>query len=273
MLQAMHWLPRSEGSVLLDLVYRQGRTRVAVLGQSGAARLRFPKIGPGEPCEAVLINTAGGLTGGDSLTIAAALGDGASAVLTTAAAEKIYRSRQDTAAISVALSVAGNAKLAWLPQPTIVFDRACLERTTRVDLSAEATFLGLEMLIFGRAAMGEIVREGSVRDTWRLRREEALLFADALRLEGPIAEVLARPAVLDGAGATGLLLYAAPAAHERIETARAILHTAGGAAGVSYVNGMLVARAAAADGRSLKAKLAPLIEALHGQPLPRIWTC
>ena len=173
----------------------------------------------------------------------------------------------------MALSVAGNAKLAWLPQPTIVFDRARLERTTRVDLSAEATFLGVEMLIFGRAAMGETVRDGSVRDAWRVRREEALLFADALRLEGPIAELLARPAVLDGAGATGLLIYAAPAAQERIETARAILHTAGAAAGVSYVNGVLVARAAAVDGRSLKAKLAPLIEALHGQPLPRIWTC
>jgi len=154
----MHWLPRSEGSVRLDLVYREGRTRLAVLEQSGAARVRFPKTGPGEPCEAVLINTAGGLTGGDSLTIAASLGDGASAVLTTAAAEKIYRARQDAVAISVALSVAGNAKLAWLPQPTIVFDRACLERMTRVDLSAGATFLGLEMLIFGRAAMGESVR-------------------------------------------------------------------------------------------------------------------
>jgi urease accessory protein len=269
----MHWLPRSQGSVRLDLVNRRGATRLAVLEQSGAARVRFPKTGPGEPCEAVLINTAGGLTGGDSLAIAAHLGAGANAVLTTAAAEKIYRAREDAATIVVALSVAGNAKLAWLPQPTIVFDRACLRRTTEVDLSAEASFLGLEMLIFGRAAMGESVREGSLRDAWRLRRQGALLFAEALRLEGPIAEVLARPAVLDGAGATGLLLYAAPAAQERIEEARTMLHNAGATAAVSWVNGVLVARAAAPDGLSLKAQLAPLIEALHGQPLPRIWTC
>ena len=269
----MHWLPRSEGSVRLDLVSRGEATRVAVLAQSGAARVRFPRIGLGEPCEAVLINTAGGLTGGDSLKIVTRLADGASAVVTTAAAEKIYRARQDAAAISVALAVAGNAKLAWLPQPTIVFDRACLERTTRVDLSAQATFLGVEMLIFGRAAMGEVVRQGVVRDAWQVWREEVLLFADALRLEGAIAEVLARPAVLDGAGAAGLLIYAAPAAQAQIETARAILHNAGGAAGVSYVNGVLVARAVAADGRTLAANLAPLIEVLHGQPLPRIWRC
>src|SRR5262245_14381218 len=269
----MDWLPRSQGSVRVDLVHRRGGTRLAVLEQSGAARLRFPKTAPGEPCEAVLINTAGGLTGGDSLTIAARLGDGASAVLTTAAAEKIYRARADAAAIAVALSVAGNAKLAWLPQPTIVFDRARLERTTEVDLSGEASFLGLEMLIFGRAAMGETVREGSLRDAWRLRRQGVVVFAEALRLEGPIAEVLARPAVLDGAAATGLMLYAAPAAQERIEEARAILHNAGAVAGVSLVNGVLVARVVAPDGLSLKAKLAPLIEALHGQPLPRIWAC
>jgi urease accessory protein len=269
----MHWLPRSEGSLRADLVNRGGRTRVAVLEQSGALRLRFPKTGPGEPCEGVLLNTAGGLTGGDSLAIAASLADGASAVLTTAAAEKIYRARQDTVAISVSLSLAGTAKLAWLPQPTILFDRARLERTTRVDLGAEATFVGVEMLIFGRAAMGESVRQGSVRDGWQVWRQQELLFADALRLEGPIAKVLARPGVLDGAGASGLLLYAAPAAGERIETARALLDKGGGAAGVSYVNGVLVARAVAADGLRLAAKLAPLIEALHGQALPRIWTC
>ena len=82
----MHWLPRSQGSVRLDLVNRRGATRVAVLEQSGAARVRFPKTGPGEPCEAVLINTAGGLTGGDNLAIAAHLAAGTNAVLTTAAA-------------------------------------------------------------------------------------------------------------------------------------------------------------------------------------------
>jgi urease accessory protein len=272
-LQALDWLPRTEGSVRLGLARRGERTRVICLEQAGAARLKFPRLGRAEPCEAVLINTAGGLTGGDTFQIAASLEAGANATLTTAAAEKIYRARTGTVSVSVDLALAGNAKLAWLPQPTILFDRAALERTTKVELAADASFLALEISIFGRAAMGESLRQGSVYDAWRVHRAGVLVFADALRLEGPIAELIARPALMGGAGAIGLLIYVAPAAQERIETARAILHNAGGVAGVSAFNGMLVARAAAADGRTLQAHLAPLIEALHGRPLPRIWTC
>jgi urease accessory protein len=65
----------------------------------------------------------------------------------------------------------------------------------------------------------------------------------------------------------------APGAQARIESARAILHTANAAAGVSAFNGLLLARAVAADGRTLQAQLTPLLQALHGRPLPRIWSC
>src|SRR5262245_7119588 len=273
MLQALDWLPRTEGSVRLGLARKGERTRVVALAQAGAARCKFPRLGRAEPCEGVLINTAGGLTGGDTFAIAVALGAGANATVTTAAAGKIYRARAGTVSVSVALSLAGNAELAWLPQPTILFDGAALARTTEVELAAEASFLGVEIAIFGRAAMGERLRAASINDAWRVRRAGVLLFADALRLEGPVAQLIARPGLLGGAGATGLIVYVAPAAQERIETARAILHNAGGLAGVSAFSGTLVARAAAADGRTLQAQLAPLIEALHGRPLPRIWTC
>jgi urease accessory protein len=272
-LQAANWLPRTEGSLRLSLVRRGKRTSVDRLQESGAQRVRFPRPARDGPCEAVLINTAGGLTGGDKLAIETRLGDGASAVVTTAAAEKIYRARNGKVAISVSLGVRGSADLAWLPQPTIVFDRAGLERVTTVELGAEATFLSVEMLIFGRAAMGESVAQGSVRDIVRIWREQALLFADSFRLEGDIAAALARPAVLAGARASGLVLYAAPAAEARLEEARCLSAKAAGVMGVSAFNRMLVARAAAPDGRTLQADLAPLLEALHGRPLPRIWKC
>ena len=221
MLQASSWLPRTEGSVRPGLICRGGRTRIDVLHQSGAGRARFPKTAKLDPCEAVLLNTAGGLPGSDKLEIAVSLGAGASAVVTTAAAEKIYRSQQGKAAVTVALSLAGNSRLAWLPQPTIVFDRAQLERRMLIDMSAEAHFRAVEMLIFGRAAMGESVRQGSVRDAWRLRRDGVLLFADSFQLEGEIAEALGRPAVLGAARATGLVLYAAPQAAARPRARRA----------------------------------------------------
>ena len=273
MLQTTSWLPRTEGSVRLQLVQRGGRTRLARLEERGAARLRFPRSDPADPCEAVLLNTAGGLTGGDSFSIAASLAPGARAVLTTAAAEKIYRSRQGAAAISVALSVAGNGQLAWLPQPTIIFDRAHLHRLTSIELSAEASFLAVEMLIFGRTAMGESVWHGAVRDAWRLRRQGALLFADGFQLEGAITAALKRPAVLGGARASGLLLYAAPDAAARVAPLRALLAEAASVAGVSSHNDVLVARAVAADGRTLQRDLTRLIANLYRAPLPRIWTC
>ncbi len=273
MLQAANWLPRTEGSLRLSLVRRGQRTGVDRLQESGAQRVRFPRPAPDGPCEAVLINTAGGLTGGDKLAIETRLGDGASAVVTTAAAEKIYRARHGTAAVSVTLAVHGSGRLAWLPQPTIVFDRAGLERVTLVELAAEASFLSVEMLIFGRAAMGESVAQGNVRDAVRVWRDQALLFADSFRLEGEIATALARPAVLAGARATGLVLYVAPAAEARLEEARSLSAKAAGVMGVSAYQQMLVARAAAPDGRTLQTDLAPLLEALHGRPLPRIWKC
>jgi len=272
-LQTASWLPRTEGSVRLQLVQRGGRTRLARLAESGAARLRFPRCDPADPCEAVLLNTAGGLTGGDSFAIEASLAAGTRAVLTTAAAEKIYRSRQGAAAVSVALSVAGNAELAWLPQPTIIFDRACLHRSTSIELGAEASFLAVEMLIFGRTAMGESVRHGAVRDAWRLRRQGTLLFADSFQLEGAIAAALARPAVLGGARASGLLLYAAPDAAARVAPLRALLAQAASVLGISSYNDVLVARAVAPDGQTLQRDLTRLIANLYSAPLPRIWTC
>jgi urease accessory protein len=272
-LQARTWLPRTEGGVRLGLIYRAGRTRIDTLHQAGAARVRFPRPDAAGAMEAVFLNTAGGLTGGDSFGISVAVGDGASAVLTTAAAEKIYRSAGGEASISVALSIAGNGQLGWLPQPTIVFDRARLDRKMTVELASNARFLAAEMLIFGRAAMGESVAQGNVRDTVRVRRDQALLFADSFRLEGEIATALARPAVLAGARATGLVLYVAPAAEARLEEARSLSAKAAGVMGVSAYQRMLVARAAAPDGRTLQTDLAPLLEALHGRPLPRIWKC
>jgi urease accessory protein len=275
-LQAASWLPRTEGSLRLALARRADgsgdRTGVDVLHEQGAARVRFPRPAPLGPAEAVLLNTAGGLTGGDKLAIEVSLGEGARAVVTTAAAEKIYRASHGKARISVALAVAGG-ELAWLPQPTILFDRARLERMTTIKLRSDASILAVEMLIFGRAAMGESVVDGSVHDALRVWRDDVLLFADSFRLEGEIAAALARPAVLAGARATGLLIYVAPAAERRIAEARALLANAAGVVGVSGYNEMLVVRAAAADGRTLKADLAPLIEALHGRALPRIWTC
>jgi urease accessory protein len=273
MLQAHTWLPRTHGAVRLAFQRRGERTELDVLHQSGAARARFPNTDFLNSPQAVLLNTAGGLTGGDHFSISLTLKPGASLTTTTASAEKIYRSRDGEAVIRTAIDLGAGADLAWLPQPTILFDAARFDRRTDVAMAADARFLAVEILIFGRAAMGEDVHSGSCRDVWRIRRDGALVFADSLILDGPIARMLDRPAALDGARASATLIYAAPDAAARLQPVRALWQSAKATIGASSWNGLLVARATAGDGRTLQSELAPVLELLSGRPLPRVWQC
>ncbi|MBO0765194.1 MAG: urease accessory protein UreD, partial [Hyphomicrobiaceae bacterium] len=163
-------LPRTEGAVRLGFVLADGRTSIAALRQSGAASARFPRSTIGDFPEAVLLNTAGGLTGGDRIDIEVAVAAGCNATITSAAAEKVYRALDGEAEVHVRLDVGEGARLAWLPQPTIMFDRARLHRRTEVAISGSSSFLAVERLIFGRSAMGEDVHRGACRDSWRVRR-------------------------------------------------------------------------------------------------------
>jgi urease accessory protein len=272
-LQVRSWLPRTEGSIRLELVHQQSTTCLAVLRQAGAARVRFPRVAAGAPLEAVLLNTAGGLTGGDRMDVAMGLARGTCATATTAAAEKIYRSREGDTAIDVGISLGPQAQLAWLPQPTILFDGARLSRCTRVDIAPDARFLAVECLVFGRQAMGETVRHGSCRDAWRIHREGRLIFADTFRAGGDLSASFSRPATLAGARAVAMLIYVSADAASRLESVRAMLDGRDCQAGASSWDGMLLVRALAADSRSLLRKVAPLLQELSGRPLPRVWQC
>src|SRR5262249_5934554 len=156
--------------------------------------------------EAVLVNTAGGVAGGDRLEIAFAVGPAARLVVTGAAAEKIYRSLGADAIVGINLDVARGASLAWLPQETILFDRARVTRSIDVDLAVDARLILAEAVIFGRSGMGETVERGLMLDRWRVRRDGRLLFADALRLDGAIADKLAMRACSDRAIAIASVL-------------------------------------------------------------------
>jgi urease accessory protein len=140
-------------------------------------------------------------------------------------------------------------------------------------MSSSATFLAAEFLIFGRAAMGENVHRGAARDAWRVRRGGRLVFADALLIDGPVADILDRSATLDAARATAMLIYAAPDAASRLDEVRALLQDVNCTAGASTWNDLLVVRGAASDGRTLQKDLEPLIARLTHRPLPRVWQC
>ncbi|TJV47927.1 MAG: urease accessory protein UreD, partial [Mesorhizobium sp.] len=91
---------RVAGTARLGCDRNGGRTRLRRLYQDGSAKIRMPAVSA-DPLEAVLINTAGGLTGGDRLGWEVDVGAGASASITTQACEKVYRAAADRAEVRV----------------------------------------------------------------------------------------------------------------------------------------------------------------------------
>lgn len=257
----------------IHVAQRLGPTRLARLFQEGAAKIRMPAR-DGEPLEAILINTAGGLTGGDRLAWEAVVAEGASLALTTQACEKVYRSHEGSAQVRCSLEVGAGARLAWLPQETIVFDRSAFRRVVDVDLAATAQALLVEATVFGRRAMGESVRSAQFHDRWRVRRQGKLVHAEEFRIGPDIASALARPIVAGGATAVATVLLVAESAARHLEPARTIVGDAGGVSCWEVGGtGKLLARLVAADGYALRSRLIPLVELLNGQAgLPKTWS-
>ena len=168
-------LQRAEGRARIAFRRKDGRTRLERLFQEGCAKLRLPTPLGDAPPEAVVINTAGGLTGGDRFAVEVELGEGAAATVTTQACERIYRSTGEPAEVTSRLRVAAGGRLAWLPQETILFDGGRLSRGLEVDLAGDAELLCVESILLGRAAMGERVIQGLLHDRWRIRREGRLI--------------------------------------------------------------------------------------------------
>ncbi|TGE01700.1 urease accessory protein UreD [Methylobacterium nonmethylotrophicum] len=267
---------RSIGHVALAVARMPGgTTRTTDLAESGPLRLRLPRPEPG-PMEAVLLNSAGGIACGDRFTVEARLAAGADLVLTTTAAEKIYRSDGPLTRLDVALSLEAGAALAWLPQETILFDGARLARSFSAEVAPDARLTLFEALVFGRAAKGEVMRDGALTDAWRIRRAGRLAYADTFRLEADIADKLARRAVAGGARAMATLLHLAPDAESRLDQARELIQAAGCddlsvEAGASAWNGMLVLRLLGAEIGALRLAAARILDGFRGRPLPRVW--
>jgi urease accessory protein len=259
---------RATGTVALDVGANAGRSRRTRVHEDGSLRVRFPNTETGAPLEAVILNTAGGMAGGDRFSFDVAVGRCGALTIGTAAAEKIYRSTGPDTEISLRLSVGSAARLSWLPQETIVFDRARLSRCIDVDLADDASLVLCEAVVFGRTAMGEIVEHGGLIDRWRVRRDSKLVFAETMRLEGGIAGKLAQSACAKGAAALATLLIA-PGDEAVAETVRALGHM--GEVGVSAWNGMVVARFCAIDGAALRHDIINVLAAFNRAALPRLW--
>jgi urease accessory protein len=244
------------------------RTEAERLFETGGLRWRFPRSS--NPCEAAIVNTGGGVAGGDSYRVSLELGEGAEVEATTPSAERIYRSDGAAAAVATRLKLAPGARLCWLPQETLMFERAAFERRLEVEMSAEASLVIAETLVFGRLAMGESQIDASLRDSWRVRRDGRLVFADETRLEHAGVS-LERRAVGAGARALATIVAAAPNIEARLPDLRAAIEAEGGVeAGASAFDGLIVARLLSSSPSRLRATVIASIVALGGRK-PRLW--
>ena len=260
---------RARGAVAFDVRSVDGVTRRGTLHESGSLRVRFPSP-EGEGLSAVFVNTAGGVAGGDRFDIEIAAGEGARLTLTTAAAEKVYRATAQAAEINIALNVADGAHLSWLPQETILFDRAKMSRHIDIDLTEAASLLLCEIAVFGRAAMGERMEQGAFVDRWRVRRGGKLVFAETVRLEDGVGRKLAQRAIANGGVAIGTALIV-PGDEALVERVREIASSFGGEAAISAWNGFAMARFCAQDAARLRADMMAVLGRASSAPLPRLW--
>lgn len=230
--------------------------------ESGSAKARFPQGGT----EAILINTGGGLAGGDDFHFDIGVGPGTKLSVTTQGAERVYRSLGPAARVVTRLQAAESSMLHWLPQETILFDRSSLHRRFDVDLAGSTTFLAVEAVVFGRTEMGETISQVELRDSWRIRRDGRLIHADDTAIAGPLP---VSRATLDGAGAIALIIYISATAERALDGVRAVI----GTGGASAWNGKLVARVLAKDGFELRKSVIPAIRAIAGDTaLPKAWS-
>lgn len=261
---------RADVEVAIACAVHGTHTGLTTLTERGGYRAKFPRT-VGADLEAVIVNSGGGVAGGDRVRLSASADSGARLTVSTATAERIYRSLGPATEIDVRIAAQSGATIGWLPQPTILFSGARLDRRFEVDLAADARLILAETFVFGRIASGEVMGEGMVRDRWRIRRDGRLAFAETTRLDGDIAALLDRPTVAGGARASALTVIVAPDAEDLRDRVRDALAECRADHGVSAWNGLLVVRALASGLDAVHDVVKRVVGIATGGAVPRAW--
>jgi urease accessory protein len=272
-------LQRAEGSGRIVVSGSEKGTRIMDVFQQSPVRILFPRTPGGALEEAVLVNIAGGVAGGDRLEAdVTALAD-ASIAVTSQAAEKVYRALDEPARIATKLKVREGAKLAWLPQETIVFNWGRLCRTTEIELSSGAELMALEWLVLGRAAHGEEMIGGHINDGWRVRKDGRLIWADSFRVTDEVFVHLHRKALLSKYKAAATLIYFGPHLDTRLEFLRDLAPSLECTCAATSVGGLIVARFAAEVSSDLRLALRSFLQQFSRElglgpfRVPKMWLC
>ena len=261
--------PRARGEIRLSSKQVGARSVLNRLYQSGSARCLFPRVN-GTAFNAVFLNTAGGVTGGDKIDFFATAGAGSTMTLTTQACERVYKAQPDQIGhVRNTLHVKAGARLNWMPQETILFDASALDRRLHITLEGDARLLMVEPVVFGRAAMGETLTSCTFRDRIEITRDAKPIYIDAMRFKGNLAAHLAQKHTANGAGAMASVVLIDPTAEAHLKAVRARLPETAGAS--MLADDMLVLRVLAPDSFALRQVLLPVLSLLNDTEIPRCW--
>jgi urease accessory protein len=271
-------LQRAEGSGSIVVSGSENDTRIVDIFQRSPIRIMLPRV-DGALKEAVLVNTAGGIAGGDRLEFSVTAMDSASIAISSQAAEKVYKALSEPARITTYLKAREAAKIAWLPQETIVFDRARLNRVTEIQLCSEAELLALEWLVLGRAAHAEEMTGGHISDSWRVKKDDRLIWADGFRASDEMFSQLHRKALLSNWKAIGTLIYFGPNLGTTLECFREIAPSLECRCAATSVGGLIVVRFAAEVAFDLRLALRSFLQQSSRDlgprlfRVPKMWSC
>ncbi|WP_170605644.1 urease accessory protein UreD [Ruegeria arenilitoris] len=261
--------PRAEGVVELRIKPLGGRSVIDKFRQVGSFKCLFPR-GDRQDLDAVLLNTAGGVTGGDRFRLNVEAKSGTSLTLTTQACERAYKAKpSQTGKVRSQIKVRTGARVNWLPQETLLFNGSALDRRLVIDLEAKSHVLMVEPLVFGRPAMGEILNDIRLRDRIEIWQEKKVAFLDAISFSGNLHEHLDRPNIAQGAGAMALVVFASDMAEGQLSPICDMLPDTGGASLLQ--KNLLTVRLFAKNGYYLRQSLLPVLRQLNNNTLPRCW--
>jgi urease accessory protein len=263
-------LQRARGMLNISVVQGSvNQSRLKDLRQQGSYRAIFPRPMEGS-VEAVIINTAGGITGGDEFVTQITANDHAKISITTQAAERIYRTPDLTlGSMQTLLCIKPNAQLCWLPQETILFEGSRLYRRLEAEVSEDSKFLMVEPLIFGRKASGETLKSCYLDDSVCITTGGNPIYVDRIKLSGDIASVLKRPAIASGGSAMASIVLVDPSAKAMLDGVKALLPSSAGAS--LLADNILVVRLLSADSFALRNALLPILKQLTHNTIPKNW--
>jgi urease accessory protein len=260
-------VPRAHGRLLLSSKFTPQGSAIDSFRTSGSMKALFTH---GPALEGIMINTSGGLTGGDAFDVEITAGRESTLALTTQAAERAYRAAGGAARVDTRLCVEQGASLYWLPQELIVFDGSALARRLRVDLQEAARVLMVEQIVFGRTAMGERITQTQLDDRIEITRSGQPLYLDRIVIDGDAEAQLSASAVARANRAVATVVCVDPQVESKLDSLREMLPETAGAS--LLAPDLLVLRLLAEDSFLMRRALVPVLEFLKGGALPRPWS-